>query len=323
MHTHTKTFLNINGKLTISLWFFKCFSFVKWALSYVEFCVFACQSALRTTLQAQTQMQTACGFRFQLPAPSPAASGPEFFPLFLHLEWRNEGISLAVLLWGSNLVESTVQGLECSMCIHVNFSTWGTNEVFEVWVCGGSISFPQFPKVELRLTSVAESNSFPSGCWSSITLISYEGCLAIFCFFWRRRKHWSLINLIFQALTFWSPGLGTCAQRKSRWKTYGRTSEKGLHLLFSHKICLYNNLKSRLGICTHMHACAHTHPTRNLPSHPSRMFKHFAFKGHGSWRFLNQSPLLCLSPQEFTVNPTKTPVLTSAAWTEAPVTVKA
>lgn len=145
-------------------------------------------------------------------------------------------------------------------------------------------------------------------------LVFYVGSPAMFCFFWRLRKHLSWVNFIVQSFNFLFPTLWGMWTEKVHKRLYGRTYEWELNLLFSHTVCFYNNLKSRVGMrihtrvytstCTHTHThvytctCTHTHthtPSLGISLHTcSRLFRHFPLKGHGRWRFLNESPLLYL-----------------------------
>lgn len=70
----------------------------------------------------------------------------------------------------------------------------------------------------------------------------------MFCFFWRLREHLSLINFIFQSFNILLPRLWGVWSEKVRKRLHGGTYEPVLNLLFSPKVCFYNNLKSKVGM---------------------------------------------------------------------------
>ena len=74
----------------------------------------------------------------------------------------------------------------------------------------------------------------------------FVDCLATFCFFWRLRKHVSLINFIFQSFNFLLPRLWGVGSEKIQRRFYCGTYDWVVNLLFSCKVCFYN-LKSRVG----------------------------------------------------------------------------
>lgn len=109
-------------------------------------------------------------------------------------------------------------------------------------------------------------------------LVFYVGSPAMFCFFWRLRKHLSWVNFIVQSFNFLFPTLWGMWSEKVHKRLYGRTYEWELNLLFSHMVCFYNNLKSRVGMrihtrvytstCTHTHTRVHMHVYTHPHPHP-------------------------------------------------------
>lgn len=129
------------------------------------------------------------------------------FPQFPHLWCGGIGYLSHSVAAGTKLDVRRKASVWSTVCArHVNVRVWSTEKTFRMTSKFQGVPPASVPQSRHRLIQTSESR--PLGCWRSHTLVFYEGCLAIFCFFWRLGKFCPWYIWSFGLLTFGSPGFG-------------------------------------------------------------------------------------------------------------------